>query len=402
MFAGGLPPFDWNYATGRTFHDPRGTWNSPPLQLLRRTMNKPPEEMPFCSGCRTSHKQDPGQRSKFRDWKRETLARLDQSHEERFNGSIQQAKGVSHITYADIGLGEGARAVAPVIPQDAAGGRRRIDSLGLRTGSAVAYVGPGFTEIPFLAEANDKLIVMGSPEPEAVKQLAERFELTNVEVRSEPVSTEMLGELKGELAGAIIDGRYLADADRAMVLKGVGGAIVSGGTFALLRYAGPAKALQTTARAMNRLRAAETPEGAQDRVDAFMLKGSADLHHTVKLFLQRCADDNVLANRPIMARVQALVAGPGHAGPHNFTTGERLRSVLAQFGLRVRDDWINYVGGSREADPQSTDDHMEAPAWEDFVELIARHRNMAESIEKTPEKLLTGVEFMLNARGVRR
>lgn len=399
-YAGGLKPFDWRYATARTFHDPAGSWNAPPLQSMRAAMNKPPDEMPYCSGCRNADKHAPNLTDQFRVWKRETLYRLDRTFESGFRGDIRHGADVAHITYGDIGEAEGARAARPVIAQDVAVVRRRVGSYGLRLGGSVAYIGARLAELPFLAEANQSLTVFGAPAPATVEKLAEALGLRNVNAPEQSAWTA-LKENADAFDGVFIEGGFLSSANRTGILQGVSVALRASGAFALIGYPGPGRALSTTARAMAKVRAAPTLADAIDRVERFRRKGLS-LHPAVRLYLDRCAAERLLPNRSVVDRVAALAAGPSHSGPFNFTTPERLRGLLVQFGLRVQDDWSQsprptdgfHTGKSSKIAPVSN--------WEAAIEAIATRSDLAEAAARSPDFLLNDVVATLNARGVRR
>ncbi len=400
MFFGGLPAFDWNYATGRRFHHPGGMWNSPPMQALRRGMNRPPEEMPFCTGCRTSHKQDPGERDRFRDLKRQSLARLDQSYEARFSGAIRQTDDLAELTLRDFGLGRtDRRAAVQPFRQGVAVLRRRIDALGLRGHDRVAYFGADFGLTAFLAEANGSLLLIDQPARDVIGRVAERFRLDNIAFAD---ADEIAALPADSLDALLIDGPSLTRRNRQDVLTPLSRALRPGGWFALTHYPGPGKALLDAARLVNGLKRATFARSARTAVDRLRASLPDAIDPLTEALLERCARDGLVPTAAACRALRSLSAGPmAHAAP-NFGTIETLRRILLAYGLRIRDDWSGKVAPAAAPDPSAEPKDSAVPDWPDLARLIAEEAEIARSIAKSHKTYLAGQELTVNARGLRR
>lgn len=400
MFFGGLPKFSWKHATARTFHDPDGMWNSPPMQALRSGMNRPPEEMPFCTGCRTSHKQDPAERGRFRELKLQSLARMDEAYEARFNGDIEQTTDLTHITLGDLGAPstEHHAATRP-FRQGVPTMRRRIDGLGMRGHGRVAYLGKDVGLATFLAEANGSLVTIGQPDDALVGNAAERFKLRNVE----HLNADQLGALPPKDIDAIlIDGMALARRDRTVALTAIAAALKSGGWFAMTHYPGPAKALLDAARFVAAMKPAKDLGQTQRVAERLRASIEGPIDPLTDRLLARCQDQMLLASAAACNAMQALAAGPkGHAAP-NFGATAMLRQMLLAFRLRIRDDWFSTVPLTETPNPSAEPNDRDLPDWTAFATRIAEEADIAAGIATQREKYLGGQEFTIGARGFKR
>lgn len=402
MFFGGLPKFSWKNATARTFHDPEGMWNSPPMQALRSGMNRPPEEMPFCTGCRTSHKQDPGEKERFRDLKLKSLARMDQAYEERFNGDIEQATDLTNLTLTDLGLpATERRAAIRPFRQGVPSLRRRVDGLGMRGHGRVAYLGEDIALTTFLAEANGSLAAIGQPNEDVARNAAERFKLGNIDY----LQADDLASLPaGSINAVLIDGAMLARRDRKATLTEISAALASGGWFAITHYPGPGpgKALQDAARFANAMKPANDAGQAERVADRLRAALPGEIAPLTDVLLNRCREQGLLATGAACNAMQALAAGPMGSTAPNFGEAAMLRRMLLAFNLRIRDDWFSTIPSGDTADPSAEPKDKDRPEWSAFANLIAEEAEIAAGIAKSREAYLGGQEFTVGARGFKR
>lgn len=419
MFFGGLPAFDWEYASGRDFHDPRGTWNSAPMRRLRETMNSPPDEMPFCTACRTSHKQDPGQRDRFRMLKRESLRLLDAAYVADFNGDIDAKwPDVEALTLSDLGDVAPRRAHVPVFAAEPAHSRRRVDVLGLRLNGAIAYVGANLGLAPFLAEANRSLHIVGLNEPELVAPLAARLGLENM-TASAWTPRQALPIEDASVDGVLLDGSRVALGDRNALLREMARILKPGGTFVLNNYPGVGIALYNFAHGVSKLTPVDWPKKnaltlnrlkrrlrgerfSEIQAARIRERRESPLPVEAERFLAACVERDFAPAPMLVERLCALVAGPGHVGIGNYATRERLRGLLAQHGLRARDEWTSWFSGDDDPEEPQPIEHDEPKDPMDILKLMLDDFSIATAVADPNAPMLRGMERYLNARGVRR
>jgi MoaA/NifB/PqqE/SkfB family radical SAM enzyme/SAM-dependent methyltransferase len=349
-FFGGIPNFDWRYASADKFHDLKGTWNSPPLKLLRQTMNRPPQEASFCTSCRTDRKQDPSKRGLFTRLKQESLRRVDVAYEGRFKGTIRDGDTISGITvnYPP------SKPHRTVFRRQVHEYRRIVEVNGMRLAGHVMMLGADEALTPFFAECNDKLTVVDKVYRSSIQQLADYFALDNVHlVRSKKLSNL---SLDAQSVDAVwLCGPAVMGSDRDRLITEISRVLKPGGFLTLNGYQGPGRVVR---------RYAFAKLNSQRRVSKKILKAIARGSHCVR--------------------------------PGNFADHELIRRVLLKNKLRIREEWGHTFGKVGQKG-----NNLLKEGYKALAKRLASDTDLLCEIKDEPDDILAGIADYISLRAVK-
>ena len=170
-FFGKLPTFDWPSAA--QFHEQSRMWNHPFMQHLRQTMDTP-EELPYCTFCKTMDKRHLAN-TEIKEKAREESIKiynliLDKNEKVTFNGTIDQLD--QQLDTFSVQIGNVAKREHRPFSRNKGFYRRLVRQKGFIGLGHVLQIGAsGGAITPFLAEAGNQLTLLDDSS-QALKRLS--------------------------------------------------------------------------------------------------------------------------------------------------------------------------------------------------------------------------------------